>query len=714
MSSPSRSAATTRRKMNSSFGSRASGSSSRQGSPSARSNPSSPMSMSASSAFGSTKAGRKKKGNPVNKSPSAGARSPKSRSSRPKASKKGRQPLSSKENGSGADDQTATLSHSFESLMTDQSSPTRALHDDSSAPPSILRHEAFAGGAGGAASLSSSVSVAASAQSLQSKLIQLSLSIEDQEKTVQILTQEMDRVVAEGEEKQKDIAARGRVEFKRQAERYKGELGAKLAVCDEMTARKQELASSLKRLQGKIKLVEDRTAAAAEKVRKEGGAEIDEAAASWGEGEAIRREKWIDRKTKEIREITIKGLEPEVERIIEKHKQDCLKLDDQFELKKRDFLVAHHKEMDAKTVQNQEKAMKKYDAILTTVRVAGNDRLAEVHEDHAKNLAKLRKRLGEETDSQRVWQSEELKRLAEAHADELQNVRSSEAKRLHEMRRRWIEEKDAAERQLSSAISSVESDSNIAKEHWESKIRHKVEKESLDNVAAEREKMRKERDREIEREIRRVQGVTAKFELECKEKLENEKRRLKSETERKLKGIGDKKSRWSDKIGENLDVVRDMQERKRSCESTLKALEDYMKKMDDDIEKVIRSREEELARITEDEDSYKMNSTNTVSSLHTMRASLKSQIEVRRNEIEQLQMSHKARVESLGREHDKDLLAVERRVKIDVGLKETRIHELREMNAGMESKVEQLKGMIESYKKRTRKKREEARKGRNK
>ena len=292
------------------------------------------MSMSASSASGSTKVGRKKKGNPVNKSPSAGARSPKSRSSKPKASKKGRQPLSSKENGSGADDQTATLSHSFESLMTDQSSPTRALHDDSSAPPSILRHEAF--GAGGAASLSSSVSVAASAQSLQSKLIQLSLSIEDQEKTVQILTQEMDRVVAEGEEKQKDIAARGRVEFKRQAERYKGELGAKLAVCDEMTARKQELASSLKRLQGKIKLVEDRTAAAAEKVRKEGGAEIDEAAASWGEGEAIRREKWIDRKTKEIREITIKGLEPEVERIIEKHKQDCLKLDDQVRIREGD------------------------------------------------------------------------------------------------------------------------------------------------------------------------------------------------------------------------------------------------------------------------------------------------------------------------------------------------------------------------------------------
>ena len=316
--------------------------------------------------------------------------------------------------------------------------------------------------------------------------------------------------------------------------------------------------------------------------------------------------------------------------------------------------------------------------------------------------------MSEETDSQRVWQSEELKRLAETHADELQNVRSSEAKRLHEMRRRWIEEKDAAGRQLTSAVSSIESDSNIAKEHWESKIRQKVEKESLDNVAAEREKMRKERDREIEREIRRIQGVTAKFELECKEKLEREKKDLKYQAEKKLKGIGDKRNRWGDKIGENLDVVRDLHDRKRSCESTLKALEDYMEKMDVDIEKVIRSREEELARLTEDEDSHKMNSTNTISSLHTMKASLKSQIEVRRNEVVQLQTSHKAKVASLEREHDKDLLAVERRVKIDVGLKETRIQELREVAMGSDSKNEQLKSMIDSYKMRSRKKREEA------
>lgn len=36
--------------------------------------------------------------------------------------------------------------------------------------------------------------------------------------------------------------------------------------------------------------------------------------------ERARKEKWMAEKTKEIREMTIKGLEPEIERLIEKNK----------------------------------------------------------------------------------------------------------------------------------------------------------------------------------------------------------------------------------------------------------------------------------------------------------------------------------------------------------------------------------------------------------
>jgi 5-azacytidine-induced protein 1 len=42
--------------------------------------------------------------------------------------------------------------------------------------------------------------------------------------------------------------------------------------------------------------------------------------------EKIRREKWIEEKTKQIKEMTVKGLEPEIQSLITKHKNELKKL----------------------------------------------------------------------------------------------------------------------------------------------------------------------------------------------------------------------------------------------------------------------------------------------------------------------------------------------------------------------------------------------------
>jgi 5-azacytidine-induced protein 1 len=42
--------------------------------------------------------------------------------------------------------------------------------------------------------------------------------------------------------------------------------------------------------------------------------------------EKIRREKWIEEKTKQIKEMTVKGLEPEIQALITKHKNELKKL----------------------------------------------------------------------------------------------------------------------------------------------------------------------------------------------------------------------------------------------------------------------------------------------------------------------------------------------------------------------------------------------------
>ena len=42
--------------------------------------------------------------------------------------------------------------------------------------------------------------------------------------------------------------------------------------------------------------------------------------------EKLRRENWIEEKTKKIKELTVRGLEPEIQKLISKHKDELAKM----------------------------------------------------------------------------------------------------------------------------------------------------------------------------------------------------------------------------------------------------------------------------------------------------------------------------------------------------------------------------------------------------
>merc|ERR1712060_719130 len=80
----------------------------------------------------------------------------------------------------------------------------------------------------------------------------------------------------------------------------------------------------------------------------------------WAAAEQIKREQWIANKTKQIKSMTIKGLEPEIERLIEENKKNLhLKEEEHTNLLRQEkeniYKVFEEKMEDAQNKMKQDK-----------------------------------------------------------------------------------------------------------------------------------------------------------------------------------------------------------------------------------------------------------------------------------------------------------------------------------------------------------------------
>jgi len=370
-------------------------------------------------------------------------------------------------------------------------------------------------------------------------------------------------------------------------------------------------------------------------------------------------------------------------------------------------LVEFYADLDVKKEDFEKKQLKKYNNTLTTTRAAGNERLSEVQEEHSQNLMKLRKRLASEGDSQRKWQNDELKRLAENHSDEMANIRIIEAKRLTEMRRRWVEEKDSAERQFKSAVDEIAENQAIINEQWETKIKNKLQKESLDKISEERTRLRTSRDHEIEIKIRSLQSSVVEAEKNFKQNLEIKASGLKREHDSDVAGMIDKKARWGEKLNKMTEQITANKEEKRRQEETLKALETYIVSVDEEIAKVITDSEKLKGEMVVEVDRSGRMSTDEMSSLGAKKKDLELSVVDLRKKIEMMNSKHERLMEKITREHETELNEIERRVKRILGEK-AGITQTLEGNIQKEiMKIDHAKKMVASYLKRREEKGEE-------
>ncbi|CAC5378679.1 AZI1 [Mytilus coruscus] len=198
----------------------------------------------------------------------------------------------------------------------------------------------------------------------------------------------------------------------------------------------KELKTIDKKYQDKIKSLDDRHGLETQKLK-----DMHEAA------EKLRRERWIEDKTKKIKEMTVKGLEPEIQRLIAKHKSEFKKMKQihEAELLESDERAAQRyvkmteelrdqlaKEKEAACARERELSKQRYEKELQNEEDAYQQQRRRLHAE----VQEEKERVSQQATRQRTELDRLQRQLEDSHAHALTAMKQEYEKSREEQERR--------------------------------------------------------------------------------------------------------------------------------------------------------------------------------------------------------------------------------------------------------------------------------------
>jgi len=283
-------------------------------------------------------------------------------------------------------------------------------------------------------------------------------------------------------------------------------------------------------------------------------------------------------KTREIHEMTVRGLEPQMQKIIQAHQAEQDKVESEAEaLKERTRLEARRVYDDKMAKARHEWENRKQEAIFEKKK-QWRHRIEALIEQQDQEIFETRKTLKQDLDVQRKWQQQELRALRETQRDEMTARRISFTRCLQEERKKWVEENNYVSKQTKMDIEKLEKVEFEKNALWESRLAQQLEAELTQAVEEIREALEKQRDKNIDVIIRKLKrksigehkcdatvcckGSPCRIKLKLKTSLDNARSELENAQE-KLSAVS-----------KNLETYTELKiQRERTLEKQTKDIE---------------------------------------------------------------------------------------------------------------------------------------------
>uniref|UniRef100_A0A7N5JQX5 Centrosomal protein 131 n=1 Tax=Ailuropoda melanoleuca TaxID=9646 RepID=A0A7N5JQX5_AILME len=364
---------------------------------------------------------------------------------------------------------------------------------------------------------------------VSASVLRLKLEVEEKKQAVGLLqralVQQRDLTVRRVKETEKEL---GR-QLRQQRDHYEATIQRHLSFIDQLIEDKKALAERCEAVVAELKQGDQRRKDREAQVQEQHELEIKKLKELMSATEKVRREKWINEKTRKIKEITVRGLEPEVQKLIAKHKQEVKKLKclHEAELLQADTRAAQRfgrqleqlrehleREKEALGQQERERAQQRFEQHVQQEQRALQQQRRRLYGE----VAEEKERLGQRAELEELRQQLEESSAAEGRAlrAEFEKGRE-EQERRHQMEMKALKEQLEAERQM-----------------WEANCAKKEEAWLLNRERELREEVRRGRDKEIELVIHRLEADMTRAREESERAAESRVQRIRDKYDTEL------------------------------------------------------------------------------------------------------------------------------------------------------------------------------------
>ncbi|XP_034478866.1 centrosomal protein of 131 kDa isoform X2 [Drosophila innubila] len=299
-------------------------------------------------------------------------------------------------------------------------------------------------------------------------------------------------------------------------------------------------------------------------------------------GEKIRRERWVRENTKKIKELTVKGLEAEINKMNCNHQREVTDLKRTHQMQLLDAL--EEARLKHEQIENgiRESCAQDREAIIEKERNAIRERLERQLEEEQKTQAELRQKLADDFAAERERLQAELRQKECDYQVKRQEAQREQDAELEQAKFEMQEKMAKQEEKYQNRINTIEQQYLADFELWKTEYENKCKLSQAEKENAIRQHYRAERDRQLDELVVRMEADA----LQSGEEHEQKMLRLKEKYEKDLNVAENVEKSLREKYAEIREKLAESDAQVRNSQAELKQLQlelGHSKKMCGDI-----------------------------------------------------------------------------------------------------------------------------------